>query len=444
MIRYPNKKTLLRPSDELLRNPHKGFTTFQRFRGDALNEEMMGEPYSVDNAWRMEKLEDNEGMFRKIGIEGYPDTSLAYFRIPWRKLEPEQGKYDFSLIDKILKRAEERGQKVLFRFPPHSQRPDDDLELPEWVIKALNLPKREVGDKSSPLCPLYFESYSALIRKIGEHIDGDERVSLVDISLVSAWGEGAQADMLEEKDWKMLADAYIEGFKNTHLVAQFNHAPSIKYILKKRPIGIRADCLGDMRWRHMTYLYPRAFAEFGELWKRAPIAFESCWVMKHWYEMGWDIDYIIEESLGWHISSFNEKSVFIPEQYTKKVEEWIKRMGYRFAIRISEYPDKCLPGDTLSLSLCIQNLGVAPIYYSYPVIVRLKGVVSYDTVIKADIRDWLPGNHLIAATLELPCDLPRGEYALELGITDGVTDVLFANNTARDGAFSEIGRITVG
>ena len=442
MKRYPDKSSYLYPSDELLMNPHKGFTTFQRFRKDALNDETS--PYTVETAWRMEILEENDGKLRDGEINGHPDSTICYFRVPWRAIEGVRGVYDFTLIDKLLARAEERGQKALFRFPPHSARPDPSLELPDWMISELGLPKREEGDKASPLVPLFFETYSAFIRAVGEHIDGDSRVDAVDISLISAWGEGAQGDMLREDQWKMIIDAYLDSFKNTPLIAQFSHQPSLDYMLEHRPVGLRGDCLGDMRWRHMTYLYPRAFALYPDLWKKAPIAVESCWVMRHWFDMGWDLDFTIEESLRWHITSFNTKSVSIPEEYEKKVEEWIKRMGYRYAVRFVEYPGRASASDTLSINFNIQNRGVAPIYHRYPLNIRLEGE-NYTHTFRTDIdiTEILPGNYLYTKDIPVPQDIPKGIYKLEIGITDGKCDVLIATKAERSGPYTIVGEIEI-
>ena len=56
--------------------------------------------------------------------------------------------------------------------------------------------------------------------------------------------------------------------------------------------------------------YPEGIIEFGmqDAWKKAPVSLEICWVMKAWKNKGWDMDYIIDQSLKWHISSFNAKS----------------------------------------------------------------------------------------------------------------------------------------
>ena len=89
----PDKTLLWRPSDALLPNPHKGFVSFQRFAGDQLNDN-----WSADRGWKMEHLPD--GLFALEEEKDYyhPNPKIAYFRVPWRNLEPEEGVYDFSLF----------------------------------------------------------------------------------------------------------------------------------------------------------------------------------------------------------------------------------------------------------------------------------------------------------------------------------------------------------
>ena len=198
------------PSNELLCNPHKGFSSFQRFRGDRLNFDTPDLDWAVERGWMMEEIPEGELFCGKYGV-GYPDPTLCYFRIPWNMLEPEHGRYDFTYLDFVLEEATRRGQKAILRFPPNANRPGP-LELPQWFVDAVKMPPREIKDGRTPLVPLYFDSYSNFIRAVAAHIDGDPRVSLVDMALVSAWGEGAQSDMLTEAQWKQLVDAYVYGF----------------------------------------------------------------------------------------------------------------------------------------------------------------------------------------------------------------------------------------
>lgn len=430
--RMPDKSAFWMPSDELLPNPHKGFTTFNRFRGDRLNEN-----WTVETGYIMEQIPDLSALPTDEPID-YPDPQIAYFRIPWRMIEPEQGKYDFSFLDDVLETADKKGQKVMLRFPPHAARPGP-LELPEWFRSALQLPERRIRDKQTPLHPLYFETYGNMIRAVGEHIDGDPRITAIDMSLISAWGEGDQMDMLTEDMWKTLVDAYMQAFKVTPISAQFNHPDSVFYANTYRPVGIRGDCLGNMG-DHMLNHYPRFFPVMGELWKKAPIAFEVCWVMEHWLKMGWDIDYIIEQSLKWHITSFNAKSAPVPPVWKEKVENWIKRMGYRYAVRRVDYPTEGCAGDQLHFGMWIENRGVAPIYHRYPFVIRLRGEQGvFDFETNADITTWLPGDILFDCSITLPGNIPSGDYILEAGIVRGNETILLATDSPRTNGFSQIG-----
>ena len=95
-----------REIDDVLVNPGIGFMTFQRFNGDRLNE---------GTGWTEGYPIVEQPFHGRLENDGYPATSLAYFRIYWKFLEPEPGKYRWELIDKALKTAGERGQKVTGR-----------------------------------------------------------------------------------------------------------------------------------------------------------------------------------------------------------------------------------------------------------------------------------------------------------------------------------------
>jgi hypothetical protein len=71
-----------RESDEVLTNPGIGFTTFQRFNGDKTNE---GVGWTEGMPIEYQPFDGN------LLTSDHLMSSIAYFRIYWRYLEPEMG-----------------------------------------------------------------------------------------------------------------------------------------------------------------------------------------------------------------------------------------------------------------------------------------------------------------------------------------------------------------
>jgi hypothetical protein len=135
--------------------------------------------------------------------------------------------------------------------------------------------------------------------------------------------------------------------------------------------------------------------------------------------MGWDVDHIIDESLKWHISSFNAKSSPVPKEWWPSVNRWLKKMGYRFVLRKFTYPNRLNPNSKLSFTSWWENKGVAPCYHKFPLALRLKNDKKAEILTTdADIRTWLPGDNLYDNSVSIPANFPRGEYDLQIGILD--------------------------
>ena len=132
-------------------------------------------------------------------------------------------------------------------------------------------------------------------------------------------------------------------------------------------------------------------------------------------------DYIIDQSLKWHISTFNGKSSPVPEEWWPAVNRWQKKMGYRFVLRKFTHPAAVRPQGKLEFTTWWENKGVAPCYRAYPLALRLKGAGREAVMVTdADIRGWLPGDNLYDDAVFVPADLPRGEYELEMALLDPV------------------------
>lgn len=409
---------IVRPEeiDDVLVNPGIGFMTFQRFNGDRLNE---------GKGWTEGYPILYQPFTGSLQAEGAPAASLAYFRIYWRFVEPERGQYRWDLFDQALQTAGERGQTLLIRLAPYGTGEDNDV--PDWYRAMMGdepgLPRKW---RTNPEDPRYVEHFAAAVRALGERYDGHPLLESVDLSIVGAWGEGAGSDRLTPRTREALVDAYLDAFPNTHLLMLLTDPETNGYALSKRACGWRADCLGDMggfsrTWCHMLDAYPQQIINCGvqDAWQRAPVSFEVCWVMQHWKEQGWDVDYIIEQSLKWHISSFNAKSSAVPEEWWPQVNGWLKRMGYRLVLRKLTYPAVAPAGGELPFTSWWENKGVAPCYHPFrPALALKRGEERIVLPIDADIRTWMPGDSLCDGAVTVPAGIAPGDYELQVGILD--------------------------
>jgi hypothetical protein len=422
---FAQDPVIVRPKEieDVLTNPGMGFMTFQRFNGDELNQGLK---------WTEGFPIVYQPFKGSLANRDHPDTSIAYFRVYWRYVEPERGKYDWDLLDTALKTAHNRGQTLMIRIAPYGSSNEKKDDVPDWY-------RAEVGDESGklpiqkwrtdPERPLYVERFGEFIRALGKRYDGHPDLESVDLAIVGAWGEGAGADKLSDKTRAALVDAYLEAFLKTPLVMLLTDEKTNKYAISKKDVGWRVDCLGDMggfnpTWNHMYDYYPEAIINFGmrDAWQKAPVSFEVCWVMQHWKDQGWDVDYIIDQSLKWHISSFNSKSSAVPPEWKPQVDRWLKKMGYRFVLRKFTYHPAVKTQGKLEFTTWWENKGVAPIYKQYLLALRLKsGLQSAILPTDADVRTWLPGDTVYDNAVFVPAELPAGEYDLEIALLDPIS-----------------------
>ena len=190
----------------------------------------------------------------------------------------------------------------------------------------------------------------------------------------------------------------------------------------------------------MLTKYPERAAQLnGEIWKKAPVSFEAYWWLSEWLRQGWDIDSIIEQTLSWHLSAFNAKSVAIPYELKDKVDYWLSRMGYHYSPVSFACPDKACPGSGIKCELAIENTGVAPLYEKLPLKMRLVGASTFEFDTGIEPITLLPGTSERRFGLLLPDDMPGGLYSVQIGI-EGIS---FATDAPAFGDFYEVGSIDI-
>jgi hypothetical protein len=278
-----------------------------------------------------------------------------------------------------------------------------------------------------------------LIGKMGERYDGNPDIDHIDMRSLGHWGEWHFAFIeprpeVQPEIRKALVDIYLDSFDKTPLIMLIGGDRELAYAVENGA-GWRADCLGDLGywgpdWNHMKDSYQQSLDKAGanDAWKHAPVCFESCGVMQKWADEGYDVEFITNEALRWHISIFNNKSSPIPPRWWDATREFIKKMGYRFVINYLTLPSHVKTGENLHVESEWENLGVAPPYRNYLIAFKLipknrgrRSTIITDPSYTTDLRDWLPGRHFLELELEIPADLKPGRYNLALALLDPFT-----------------------
>lgn len=398
---------------DLLTNPGIGFIAAPK---------LMGDP---------KQLRDNRGtpvekyrFLQSTRTWNYPDSGVFYCGGQWKDLEPEPGQYRWDLLEEKLEKARLMGCTSVVRVAPYALRAEEDV--PAWMRAKWPEEPDYPFWRIDPNTTDYAARWTEFIRAFAAHFDGDERITSVDLTIAGAWGEGGGSEFIRPEYLDMIVSAYVDGFLKTPLQALLHDPVSVACIRRHRTkVGFRVDCLGDMggfhpgRWSHMEDYYPQNIANFHmqDAWKEAPVIFEACWHTNDWYLQGWDIDYIIDESLKWHISSYNAKGTTIPAAWKKSVERWVRKMGYRYEVHECALPRRAAAGGAMDLEMLVGNSGVAPCYHNYAPVLRLCGEnLSFDLPIDTDIRKWMPdADRYIAQQMHIPEGVPKGAYMVKLG-----------------------------
>jgi hypothetical protein len=413
-------------TDEILANPGMGWETFYRTSAEDEN------------------------------LPAWIPSTVCYTRYGWAELEPKQGEIDYAMLNKSLEDCRRSGQKLALRVMCNSPEPGKPYH-PSWLMEVGGRQLQCDYEGHGPLMvpdlddPVVLTRHIDFIKRLGQRYDGHRDLDHVDLGSVGWWGEwhmsGSKTCKMPTMENRLkIVDAYLASFKKTPLLMLLGDTKCLKYAAG-HGAGWRADCLGDMggfssSWSHMREGYPTWIKEAGvvNVWKNAPVAWETCWDMRKWVAEDWPLRYIFNYALALHASYINNKSAPLPpdELVRAEVERFLRRLGYRLVLTELRHPGRVSAGGTLSLAMQWQNAGSAPCYRPYRLAYRLSNEKGYEKIFigKITVNRWLPGSievftdeffkmpkdlppgRIEAASdaIRLPDDMPTGSYVLSLTV----------------------------
>ena len=131
-------------------------------------------------------------------VDDFPGVSTVYLRVPWSMLEPEEGKFNWALLDTPAQRWIAKGKRVAFRVTCSESM--IRYATPEWVRRAgakghsflLGAGRRDDGPLWDPdfADPVFLAKLENFLKAMAARYDGNPNVAFIDIGSFGLWGEG--------------------------------------------------------------------------------------------------------------------------------------------------------------------------------------------------------------------------------------------------------------
>lgn len=299
------------------------------------------------------------------------------------------------------------------------------------------------------------------IAKLGEAWDDDPRVAAVEIGLWGNWGEhhihplelpGQGGNRIPEDFQKAIGDAFVKAFKNKKLMVRYPETFTdydFGYIWDSFALPDDEEC-GKLIIKRKKWKTQMISGEVAYNWGDQTLLGGS---PDGTLSGTGGTDYVIDwikrthaSSLGW-IAEYDMSDPKIAENAARMQ----KAFGYRYVINKATYTKALIPGEPLSLTFEVSNVGSAPFYYQWPVEVSLldqERGVQWRGIVHVDIRKWNPGRtYTVTDSFTIPEDLPRETYTLALAVLDpsgNVPSLRFANTNYYTGGRTPLGRVGIG
>lgn len=388
--------------------------------------------------------------------EGLFPHSMEFSYLPLSSVVVGKNEYDWSQLEKLLNDVASRGHQTVFRM--YIEYPNGAPGVPQYLLD-LGLIQYEwkQGDKMQRT-PDYTDKglrkcITDFIAELGANYDGDPRIGFVTAGLLGKWGEWHNHPQNEWwADKQLQAEviaAYEAAFKTTPILLRYpadkNDVHQVSNVNSK--LGYHDDSFAwstldtgpDSKAWHFMPKMKRA----GTLdkWKQFPIGGEirpEAWGQvfdaKPADKRIQDFSACVEQT---HATWLMDSGIFNPKKWTQDRHDWalakVRRMGYEFYIPQAACKQR---GSLLEVLITVENRGVAPFYYDWPIqfaLLASDGTVALKKTSTITLQRILPNT--APATWQENLDVSKlkpGSYRLLLHVSNPLPKgqpIRFANKS---------------
>jgi hypothetical protein len=441
-------------SERVLKNPHKGWHHH----------------YFDNGTWKYLIKSDAD-------LDNFPGMNHLYIRLAWSYLEPEEGKFNWALIDNVINKWTAKGYSIAFCIT--AKETSIVYATPEWVRKAgakgayyqagaVNAWEPDYGD------PIFLAKLDKFHKAFAARYDGKPWLEYVTIGSYGDWGEGHTSSSSRKSfpvnALKKHIDIYKKYYpKSTLAIAdgwvndrRDNNGSQLRDYIMQNKITFRDD---SVNVSYYAKKYPSTYSVqspelFNSVYRYRPTTLE----LQHYHIQKKTNDWIgLNGSVkgGELLKGAVDIAHATFVGYHGYADEWLRenptlarkianKMGYWYFPKSAEIPNTLIRARNQSFKLKWENHGVAPAYHKYQLKLALKGAngtyIQY--LAESNNKLWLPGTTKEETyTVNVPQKFPPGKYKVTVALveernntTKSVELALKEQLRGKDG-FYEIGTI---
>ncbi len=351
-------------------------------------------------------------------LDWFEGCSVVYLRLPWSYLEPEEGVFNWAIVDTPAQRWIARGKQVAFRFTTS----ENWLEYatPKWVFDAGAKGVRYTwteGEKEDGKCvdpefddPIYLEKLENFLAAAGKRYNGNPHVAFIDVGTYGMWGEGhstlgvwrgvPHSRMTPERTLDVVrkhVDLHKKYFPDVQLCISDDVAgpeapgrdyPTTDYALSQG-VSLRDDSI-LVQPQPKSWFHSEMASKF---WPTMPVILEHEHLMSSKERGAWDDELLCKSVEDYHASYMSIH--WFPDVEWQELSDTVrrinKRLGYRLLPSRVEYPKSVKIDAFFDVAWRLQNVGVAPCYDGGFVALTVKdekgGIVSVLVDESFDVRE---------------------------------------------------------
>ena len=311
-------------------------------------------------------------------VEEFPGLSSIYLRLAWSYLEPEEGRFNWAIVDTPAARWIARGKQVAFRFTCSESGRNQPYATPEWVRKAgakghFVTPGKGVSSEGKIWepdydDPVFLEKLDHFLAAAAARYDGNPEVAFIDVGSFGVWGEGHTyaGSMLpySAATVRRHIDLYRKHFKRTLLTANDDFSIQgrgleVIHYAQQSGLTLRDDSI-LVQARESAYFHAYLSNLF---WMQVPVVLESEHYGDSRDEKTWgDGNRYLDAVEEYHASYAT--CHWYPREFLKECRPLIDRinlrLGYRLQLLEASWPEEVRRGGDLTVGYRWKNGGVAP------------------------------------------------------------------------------------